>query len=431
MANNGWREVSLREAGVVLYDCDHRTPPPAPRGYPYIAIPQMRDGRLDLSGARNISEDDWIEWTKRIRPLPGDVIVSRRCNPGESAVVPKRLDCALGQNLLILRSESPEVDQDFLRWLVRGPEWWAQVQAHLNVGAVFDSLKCEEIPNFRLSVPTLGEQRAIASILGSLDRKIELNRRMNQTLEQMAQALFKSWFVDFDPVRAKGEGGWKKNESPPGMPNTWDLWPSEFEDSEIGEIPKGWKLAGLGEVADCPRELVDPREIDPEEKYVGLEHIAPRTLSLWRWGRVGDTVSGKTRFRRGDVLFGKLRPYFHKVCIPSFDGVASTDILTLRPSAPSWFAFVLGHLNTSQLVDYATATSNGTKMPRTSWGDLARWQVVLPPEEVAKSLARATAPMISKMGQSIEESIGLSTMRDALLPKLLSGEIRVSLNGGA
>ncbi len=120
------------------------------------------------------------------------------CRPG--------LAFALGQNLVLLRADGTKVYPPFLRWLVRGPTWWDQIGQFLNVGAVFDSLKCADVPNFRLRIPPLEEQRAIAHILGTLDDKIELNGRMNETLEAMVRALFKSWFVDFDPVRAKAEG---------------------------------------------------------------------------------------------------------------------------------------------------------------------------------------------------------------------------------
>ncbi len=106
---------------------------------------------------------------------------------------------------MLLRADGTKVSPPFPRWLVRGPEWWEQIGKFLNVGAVFDSLRCAEVPNFELRIPPLPEQLAIAHILGTLDDKIELNRRMNETLEAMARALFKSWFVDFDPVRAKAE----------------------------------------------------------------------------------------------------------------------------------------------------------------------------------------------------------------------------------
>jgi len=195
-----WRTLSLREAGVILIDCDHRTPSPVDSGYPYIAIPQIKEGRIDIQDVRKISKEYYVEWTRKAKPKGHDIILSRRCNPGETAYVPSGLECALGQYLVLLRSNGHTVFPPFLRWVVRSPEWWGEIGKYLNVGAVFDSLRCADIPNFKLPIPPLPEQKAIAHILGSLDDKIELNRRMNATLEGMAQALFKSWFVDFDPV---------------------------------------------------------------------------------------------------------------------------------------------------------------------------------------------------------------------------------------
>ena len=152
----------------------------------------------------------------------------------------------LGQNLVLLRADGTKVFPPFLRWLVRGTHWWEQIGKFINVGAVFDSLKCADIPHFELPVPPLSEQKAIAHILGTLDNKIELNQRMNETLEAMARAIFKSWFVDFDPVRAKTDG-----RKPKGMDaTTARLFPNGFEESELGEIPKGWHTGSLLETAD-------------------------------------------------------------------------------------------------------------------------------------------------------------------------------------
>ncbi|MFZ0698998.1 MAG: restriction endonuclease subunit S [Thermoplasmata archaeon] len=396
------------------------------KGVNYVKVESISDdGRLLTDTFDHVSPKTH-EFLARSQLQAGDVLFTIAGTIGRCAVVDREiLPANTNQAVAILRPSRQKVIPRYLRYVLSTPEFafHAGSRVHQSVQA---NLNLADLRKAPVLLPDLPTQQRLLGVVSPLDDKIDLNRRMNQTLEETARALFKFWFVDFGPVRAKAEGRWKKGESLPGcLANMWDLWPSEFEETEIGEIPKEWKVVGLGETAICRRELVDPSEIDPEARYVGLEHIAPRSLSLWRWGRVGDTVSGKARFSKGDVLFGKLRPYFHKVCAPSFDGVASTDILTIRPSVPSWFAFVLGHLNTPQLIDHATATSNGTKMPRTSWDDLARWQVALPPQEVADSLTGMTAPMISKMGQAIEESRALSATRDALLPKLLSGEIRV------
>jgi len=251
-----WQRMTLRAANVTLIDCDHRTPPAAEDGYPYVAIPQMRGGRTELNDARRITREHYFDWTRKAKPSTNDVVLSRRCNPGETAVAPAGAEFALGQNLVLLRADGTHVYPPFLRWLVRGPTWWEQVGTFINVGAVFDSLKCADVPRFELLIPPLDEQRAIAHILGTLDDKIELNRRMNETLEAMARALFKSWFVDFDPVRAKLEGRWRPGQSLPGLPaHLYDLFPDKLVPSELGEIPEGWGVRPLAECIEVVRGL--------------------------------------------------------------------------------------------------------------------------------------------------------------------------------
>jgi len=129
-----WNRTSLREAGVSLIDCDHRTPPAADSGFPYVAIPQLKEGRLALSDVRRISPEHFVEWTRKAKPQHHDVILSRRCNPGETAYVPAGVECALGQNLVLLRADGTKLFPPFLRWLVRGPDWWEQIGTFINVG---------------------------------------------------------------------------------------------------------------------------------------------------------------------------------------------------------------------------------------------------------------------------------------------------------
>ena len=198
--------MSFREAGIRLIDCVHKTPAAQLVGYPYVAIPQMKNGRVDFSEARRISHADFVEWTKKARPQVHDVVLSRRTNPGVTATFGIEVDFALGQNLVLLRADGAVVNPEFLRWLVVCPDWWAEIEKYNNVGAVFDSLKCADVPNFRLPIPPKPVQISISELLGSMDGKIELNQRMNETLEAMAQAIFRDWFVDFGPVRRKLEG---------------------------------------------------------------------------------------------------------------------------------------------------------------------------------------------------------------------------------
>jgi len=194
-----WEELTLEKAGVQLIDCVHKTPPACASGLPYVAIPEMRGGEIRLADARKISHQHFLEWSKKANPKPFDVVLSRRCNPGETAFVRPGMAFALGQNLVLLRADGKRVTPSFLRWLARSSQWWEQIDKFLNVGAVFDSLRCADVPKFCLPIPPLDEQQAIASLLGALDDKIELNRQTNETLEALAGAIFKDWFVDFGP----------------------------------------------------------------------------------------------------------------------------------------------------------------------------------------------------------------------------------------
>ena len=165
-------------------------------------------------------------------------------------------------------------------------------------------------------------QIAIGEILGALDDKIDINRHMNKTLEAMAGAIFKDWFGDFGPTRAKAEG-----RAPYLAPQIWALFPARLDDDDK---PQGWKDGCLGDVAQSVGKSVKPNEMSLDTPYIGLEHMPRRSIALNSWEGAGKVTSGKLAFHRGDFLFGKLRPYFHKVGIAPLDGICSTDILVLR-----------------------------------------------------------------------------------------------------
>ena len=250
---------------------------------------------------------------------------------------------------------------------------------------------------------------------------------MNETLESMARALFKSWFVDFEPVRAKMEGRWRRGESLPGLPaEHYDLFPDRLVDSELGEVPEGWEVKALGEIASQRRSGVKPEQIDSGTPYIALEHMPRRNIALSEWGQADGLASGKFRFKRKDILFGKLRPYFHKVGVAPLDGVCSTDIVAVSSKSHGWFGFVLGHLSSSAFVDYTDAASTGTKMPRTNWEDMARYEIVLPSAETAKAFTGQVQPWVDSIVSAIHQSRALAAQRDALLPRLVSGDVRVA-----
>ena len=293
-------------------------------------------------------------------------------------------------------------------------------------GSTMPKLTQDNMNRIRLSLPPLSEQRAIAHILGTLDDKIELNRRINVTLEAIAQALFRSWFVDFDPVRAKMEG------RDTGLPkDIADLFPDRLVDSTLGQIPKGWTLGTLSDVAASPRKAIDPASVGHDTPYIGLEHMPRGSVALTDWGTAGSISSNKSCFEIGDILFGKLRPYFHKVGIAPVNGVCSTDIVVLRARIPAWSAFVLTCVSSSVFVAHTSQTSTGTKMPRTNWQTMSTYELCQPTDVIATAFQQVVSLMLERIVVNVHESRTLGVLRDALLPKSLAGELQANDLGPA
>ena len=184
-------------------------------------------------------------------------------------------------------------------------------------------------------------------------------------------------------------------------------------------------IGNIGEIGQNVRRGISPSDVSQDTPYIGLEHMPRRSIELSEWGRAGDAISNKFRFHRGEILFGKLRPYFHKVGIASVDGVCSTDVLVVVPQSDEWFGPLLGHLSSVDFINYVDAGSGGTRMPRTSWEAMARYPIVVPSLEAAKAYTRLVTPWFAEIRTHIAESHTLARIRDALLPQLLSGEIRV------
>ena len=275
-----------------------------------------------------------------------------------------------------------------------------------------------------ITLPSLDQQRTIAHILGTLDDKIELNRRMNATLEEMARAIFKSWFVDFDPVRSKAEG------RDPGLPKPIaDLFPDRFEDSELGEIPAEWWKATLSEVMEInPRRSLKKGEVAPYLDMKNMPTQSARALRVYN-RKFGSGV----RFVDNDTLVARITPCLENGKTCSVDslgegivGWGSTEYVVLRPKQqlPAEFAYFLAR--TGRFRTYAISSMSGTSgRQRESAASLDQFVLAVPPAEVARAFGKMTRTIMNTMKAKDEESRTLAAIRDALLPRLISGELRV------
>ena len=357
----------------------------------------------------------------KFRLHDGDVVIARTgATTGYSAFIAKPPDAVFASYLVRLKVSKTN-DPRFIAYFLKSHQFWAYMRGVLGDKSAQPNASAATMVRATLHVPSLKEQQAIAHVLGALDDKTELNRRMNQTLEGIARAIFKSWFVDFDPVRAKAAG-----HKPAGLaPAIAALFPDSFEDSELGEIPKGWRVANLGTVVAEARDAVQPADIERGTPYIALEHMPRRSVAISSWGVADEIASGKLHFRTGDILFGKLRPYFHKVGPAPLNGVCSTDIVVSRPKSDEWYGFALCHISSDDFVAHTDRGSTGTKMPRTNWRDMSAYKIVLPTAAVARRFTELVRPMFDRIRASIFEQATLAALRDALLPKLMSGELRV------
>jgi type I restriction enzyme S subunit len=416
--------MTLEEAGVRLHDCLHKTPAEFQDGaYRYIAIPQMVRGHLDFASARRISESDFLEWTLKANPQAHDVVLSRRCNPGETSYVSPGETFALGQNLVLLRADGSSVYPPFLRWLVRGPQWWEQIRTYLNVGAVFDSLKCRDVPRFEFDLPPLREQRAIAGVLGALDDKIEQNRRTVQALERLARAIFRAWFVDFEPVKAKAAGA----TSFPSMPQpVFDALPTRLVNSEIGPVPEGWDVRSL---ANCVQLTMG--QSPPSEHYnfngAGLPFHQGVTDYGFRFPshRVYCTVDSRLAEPR-DVLLSVRAPV-GRINVADRPLVLGRGLAGLRhpEGRQSFLLYQTFHVFADE-----DAVGDGTIYKAVTKSFLSQMPLLSPPEEAQAAFEDVAQSLDDLIASHEAESRQLADMRDYLLPKLLNGDVRLEVTSG-
>jgi len=375
--------IALQDAGVSVLDCEHKTPPAQTSGHPYIAIPDIQGGRVILDQARLISTDDLAEWTRRTVPTKGDILVTRRGRVGDTAPVPE-VPCAIGQNLVLLRSDGTNVDANYLRWAVRSPEWWGEVERLRNVGAVFSSLNVKDIGRIRLSFPPLSEQQAIAEVLGALDDKIAANVALAAIADSHLSTLF-------------------------------------------DKMVDGAGVARLGSIADVNRAAVKP-VAGGSLRYVDIASVA---VGSFDYPTVTPWNEAPGRARRGlsfgDTIWSTVRPNRRSHAL-NLEGdpllVASTGLAIISPREVG-FAYLYEATRRPEFSSYLETVAEGSAYPAVRADRFLDAPVPdLPVERIADFESQA-APLRKLVASQGRENRTLAATRDALLPQLMSGKLRV------
>lgn len=398
--------MELESLCELIVDCEHKTAPTQEDGYPSIRTPNIGRGRFILEGVNRVSEETYLLWTRRAIPHPGDLIMAREAPVGNVAIIPPGLQPCLGQRTLLIRPNRTKVEPSYLSYFLNGPQGQGLIHAKSN-GVTVPHLNMKDIRSMKLpDFPPLPVQQRIAGILSAYDELIENSQRRIKILESMARALYREWFVHF---RFPGHKNHPRVASP------------------LGEIPQGWEVKKLGEIAENMRRNVPKGKLEEPRPFVGLEHIPRRSLALDAWNIATELGSNKLEFKKGEVLFGKIRPYFHKVSVAPFDGLCSADTFVIRAHGPEHYACVVACVSSDAFVAEASASANGAKMPRANWDVLKKYPVVIPKGEVADKFSSLTADVIVQQQTLIFQIQNLRQTRDLLLPRLLSGQIDVEV----
>jgi type I restriction enzyme S subunit len=383
---------------------------------------------LAYIGEKHAAELEGVEVSRNdvLLNITGDS-VARACQV-DPCVLPARVN----QHVAIIRPDPEKLDPRFLRYVLVSPETQSRLLSWAGAGGTRNALTKAMIESLEFLAPEdVGEQRTIAHILGTLDDRIEANRRMAATLEEMARALFRAWFVTFEPVRAKAEGRWRPGQTLPGLPaSLYDTFPDRLVETEHGEIPEGWRWWLLEELAVLHRASLSPGA-EPDRVF---EHYS---IPAYDNGQEpvqdrGETIkSNKILVPADAILLSKLNPESNRVWLPKAESahpkIASTEFLCFTPKAPAGRALLYcafrGEPFRRALEGMVTGTSKSHQ--RVSPDSVLRLQVCPARREVFDGFEKQVWPLLDRTNACREESRILISLRDALLPKLVSGAIRV------
>ena len=418
-----WINCQLEECMATIIDYRGKTPRKTSSGIPLITAKVVKGGRIKKP-TEFIAIEDYDSWMRRGIPQSGDVLITTEAPLGEVAQLCQQR-VALAQRLILLRGKSEVLDNRFLKFLMQSAPVQDQLRARAT-GTTVLGIKQKELRQIELVLPPIHGQRAIAHILGTLDDKIELNRRMNETLEAMARALFKSWFVDFDPVRAKMEG------RDPGLPgHLADLFPDRLVESDLGEIPEGWAVKPFAETVEIigggtPKTSV-PEYWDGDIPWFSVVD-APAHSDVW----VIDTTKKCTRM---GIKNSSARILPVETTIISARGTVGRIALVGVPMAMNQSCYGLrrsgskhglfNYFTIRALVVLLQQRTHGSVFDTITRDTLAAVYVVSPCPDIIDAYEGRVRPALERIRAGFFQSRNLVTLRDTLLPKLIAGELRV------
>jgi type I restriction enzyme S subunit len=381
----------------------------------------LKMGDLDANGHANFSRLAKTEASqKEINEFSlkeGDFLINVRNSKelvGKTCVIEDIQNRVVLFNHMLVRIEHANIEMNyFVNAFLNVPSTKKMVDRIKQGTTTVIALYQRDLNKLPIALPDNLTFYQIVKLYKDINSKIELNNNINTELEAMVKTLYDYWFVQFDFPDSNG----KPYKSAGGKM----VWNAELK----RVIPEGWEDEKIENIVEIISGNVSPKEIDSNTPYIGLEHIPRRTIILSEWKTAEKVNSDKCLFKKHDILFGKIRPYFHKVGIAFIDGITSTDTIVLRPRKNSWQGFALQTVFTDDFVETATNSSTGTKMPRANWNVLKNYPIAFPSNKLLDIYQLQFNNVIKKIEFSVLENQELTTLRDWLLPMLMNGQVRL------
>ena len=414
-----WQNVKLEDVCIKITDGVHNTViDDADSACFLLSCKNIKNSSIVINdNDRRISRETLINLRKRTQMSQGDVILSSVGTIGEAAIIKdENPNYEFQRSVAIFKPNFEKIISKFLYYSLIYNKAAFQFLAE---GAVQQCLFIAPLKNFPISLPPLDVQKRIAGILGALDDRIDVLRRENVVLEQMAQAVFQSWFVDFDIVRAKAAGTPESEvcEKYHITPELYALFPSALTPDNL---PLGWEKKNLGDISQYSKEKTTNVNI---ETYVSTENMLPNYGGIEKASSVPETGQS-TRYKAGNVLISNIRPYFKKIWFADREGSCSNDVLVFFSNSIGK-CMLYSILAQDAFFDFVMSGANGDKMPRGNKKHIMTYPVIFPNMDLLNKFENLVASLFDKKSKNAQQIRALSATRDALLPKLMNGEIEV------
>ena len=393
-----WEKKKLCECTEYITDGDHQPAPKADKGVHFIKIKDIVNNQVSFDAQVYVPQEYYDNLPMERKPQKEDVLYTVVGSFGIPSYVQTGELFCFERNIALLHPNK-DIEPRFLYYSLKNPAFYKGVEIVAN-GSAQKLIPLSKLKDLKILVPDKEAQRHIADILSAYDDLIENNQRQIKLLEEAAQRLYKEWFVDL---------------CFPGHENT----------KIVDGVPEGWSKSTVGNICKLRKVVITPDKIESNTPYIGLEHMPRNDICLSTWGKSEEINSNKFIYLKKDVLFGKIRPYFHKVGFALNDGITSTDTMVMVADQNLW-GLLLVTVSSDAFVDFSYQNcKEGAKMPRADWKQMEKYAIMIADQATQKLFEQEILVITNKISALAFQCRSLREARDRMLPKLMGGEVEV------